>query len=318
MSTSFAPGRVVNGYQVVYLVGKGGFGEVYKVKDCKTQQMFAMKTERLDTPEPMLQMEIDILKSVSSDCFPKLRTSGEDKKVRYYVMNILGLSIGAIRKKQGDALPPTITLPVVKVMLSIVREFHKAGWIHRDIKPSNFLVQNNRAAPLVLIDFGLSIKYDPRGSGNKRHSAAAGTRKYLSCRANDQQEIGQFDDLISWFYSFVELWQGGLPWGDLKDQDDIFRSKSGTSVQELCTGMPEQCLQIYEHLMALKDGEMPGYDFISQKLDEMMAAADVNEQNFDWSAFYAANSNLGNLALTLSKEELGDGEAGEGGCCNVA
>ena len=39
---------------------------------------------------------------------------------------------------------------------------HIAGICHRDLKPENFLLLNNQDdSPIKIIDFGLSITFDP-------------------------------------------------------------------------------------------------------------------------------------------------------------
>lgn len=43
MKTSLIEKKTRNHYEYIHVIGKGGFGKVYKVKDKKTGQLYAMK-----------------------------------------------------------------------------------------------------------------------------------------------------------------------------------------------------------------------------------------------------------------------------------
>jgi serine/threonine protein kinase len=320
-------GKVVGAYEVIFLVGIGSFGCVSKVKDKRTQQMFAMKTESHDAPTKSLPTEIECIETLEGDCFPHLRCHGSDKKFCYLVMNLLGASVTAIRRQQGDRLQPAVCLPIARQTLTIIQTFHSAGWVHRDIKPSNFLLQQNPSAPLVLIYFGLSKKYlhpithtvleSPSATG------IAGTRKYVSLKMEQHSAFGRRDDLESWFYSVVELWSGSLPW--VQDGIDIAQVKQNTTAEQLCRGMPGAFREIHTAITNLEAPDEPPYDQMRGKLEEAMAQLGIDWQRFDWGKLYAAHSNIGDLAKILREDGLGLssslpeglGENGEGGCCSV-
>jgi serine/threonine protein kinase len=325
---TFPPGKVVGGYEVVFLIGVGGFGSVYKVRDKRTQQMFAMKTEFLSAPRPGLPTEIECLETIDGDCFPRLRAHGTEKRFAYLVMNILGGSIGAIRRQHGDRLEPGVCLPVARQMLAVIEALHKFGWVHRDIKPSNFLTQNNPAAPLVLIDFGLCKRHIDPATGAPyaapESAAFAGTKKYSSVRADSNLELGRGDDLASWLYSVVELWSGELPWA--KDGADVNAVKRDTPVAELCTGMPAAFVEIAGIVLNLGYADAPDYAGIREKLAVATAQAGVNADAFDWGRLYAEHSSLSDLGKAMHQgtplpvplsEEGPEPMDGARGCCNV-
>jgi serine/threonine protein kinase len=43
LKTTLVERRCRNNYEYIHVIGKGGFGKVYKVKEKKTNQLFAMK-----------------------------------------------------------------------------------------------------------------------------------------------------------------------------------------------------------------------------------------------------------------------------------
>lgn len=315
---TFETGKVINGYEVQYLIGIGGFGDVYKVTDKKTHQMFAMKTESFSAPKKALQLEIECLQHIKGDGFPKMRAHGTDKKneVDWLVMNMYAASIGTIRRQKGK-LQPHIALSVSKEMLKIIKSFHEQGWIHRDIKPSNFLLQQNSSSPLVLIDFGLSKRHIDPETGNPFPAAEktkfTGTKKYSSVNAQRGIDLGRCDDLISWYYSMIEIAKGKLPWGDIQDAKEMCHMKESMDIAELCAGIPSRFIDMWTYISQLKYDDTPDYDRLVVLLDEMLNSVSAK---MDWNGFYAVNSNLGDLRKSISSADAAMGVE-EGGCCSV-
>lgn len=157
-------GEVIDGFEIIDLIGVGGFGGIYKVKYQQSDEIFAMKTEDINSNRHTIPTEISILKTLHDDYFPKYIHSGtnEENQINYFVMNYLGVSIGVIQTYYNYNLDIKIAYHVCLIMLGVIKAFHSYGYVHRDIKPNNFLIQKNPNFPLVLIDFGLSkIHIDP-------------------------------------------------------------------------------------------------------------------------------------------------------------
>lgn len=320
-------GKVIDGFEVVSLVGIGGFGEVYKVRDKKTNQMFAMKTEDASASVAGLDNEVACIQQLHDACFPRVRSSGASHGAKYVVMNIYGASLSAVRLKSAEKrLPLSVVLPVGYEMVNVIEKFHAYGYVHRDIKPSNFLVQQNSDAPLVLIDFGLArLTYSAEGhlidaEGDRQF---VGTKKYSSVYAHCGSVLGKRDDMISWFYSLVELAQGALPWGELATNAEALACKEQTAARELCRGMPDGFVQLHETLHHLELEATPDYNGIRRTLADMMGDAGTPLGTFDWLGFYTRNSALADIRHTLqgtgddadeSENALGEGEAN---CCVV-
>ncbi|OHT08835.1 Casein kinase I isoform alpha [Tritrichomonas foetus] len=338
-------GKVIGNYEIIFLVGRGGFGDVYKVKDKKTSQMFALKTEEQKAKVKSLNIEIECLQNLEGACFPKLRAHGTDKKfkVEYLVMNIMGASVGLIRRQHDNILPIQSAFPIAIEMLRIIEKFHSFGYVHRDIKPSNFLTQQNPNDHLVLIDFGLCKKHiDPDTNEPypyKEDVKFTGTKKYSSPNAHRRVELGRVDDLFSWFYSFLEIANGNLPWNEVQDSDEMLKMKTETiPIKDLVKELPNEIIQIHDYISSLQYADKPDYKHINDLMNAAMAASNVDPDEFNWSAFYSAHANLGDLSKSLplsrttsrksfnlsekkQKKEESSGsyysESHEGGCCNI-
>lgn len=298
-------GKSIDGYQIVYIIGVGGFGGIYKVKEKKTNQMFAMKTESLNSNRGTLPNEIEYIKQLKGDLFPKFRSSGTSKKynVNYLVMNLLGPSIGGIQAYHQRKLEKELVYNICYKMLGIIKSFHSYGYVHCDIKPSNFLIQQSRDSPLVLIDFGLCKKHiDPSTNEPfpfQKNQVFCGTKKFASINVHEGCLYGRRDDIISWFYSFIDLACGSLPWEKLQDNDEIVNSKKNLNLSELGE-FPDQIELIYYYIKKLKYADEPDYIKIAHLFKQAMEDDGIHPGEIDWFSFYAAHSNLANLQKAMS------------------
>ena len=307
-------GAKIGDYKVVFMIGVGGFGHVYRVKNTKTHQMFAMKTESV-REDSTLENEIQCLEDLDLECFPKVREHGVKGNVQYLVMNEYGQSVGAVFRARKDKVPRKAVIVVAAKMLDVIEKLHNLGFIHRDIKPTNFLVQNNPEEPLVLIDFGVAQMHIDPMSGvpiePKKSESFIGTKKFASVFAHDQLPLGRRDDLISWVYSVVELMCGELKWANARTCEELVEMKQRMSPEEVCDGVGPELGEIYTYLMGLKWQEAPDYSLIRGKVEAMVKNERARVKGFPWDRLYAAQTEM-------SGKSPKKGEAQKGGGCNVA
>lgn len=296
--TKIRPGKVIDGYEIISLIGAGGFGGVYKVKDRKTNQLFAMKTEDMNSKRKSLPDEIEIMRNIEGDYFPKLRASGTDVKLKinYFVMNIYGPSLTNINQYHDKRLELNAAYSICYELIDIIQKFHSYGYVHCDIKPSNFLLQENQHYHMVLIDFGLSEKHiDPVTNQPfpfKDHLNFSGTRKYASIGAHKGFEQGRRDDLMSWFYSFLELAYGPLPWHLLKENSKVLRMKENLNLFEI-SNIPRQINEIYNYISGLRYEDAPDYDRIKSLFKDAMSK--IGADSFHWDSFVAENYGISSI-----------------------
>lgn len=68
---------------------------------------------------------------------------------------------------------------------------------------------------LFLIDYGLARRFrNERGEIRppRRNIGFRGTLRYASLRVHRREEPGPADDLMSLYYTFIELIRGSVPW----------------------------------------------------------------------------------------------------------
>lgn len=285
----FKPGTYIGKYKIIKLIGRGGYGDVYKVK-ADSHQILALKTEYISSSKKALEKEIEILKLLDDPSFPQLLDHGTTDNVMYIVMPVYGISISEYRKGiYSKIIPPKNLLMMAYDMLTCIEKLHKKGMIHRDIKPSNFLMQFDENHPLCLIDYGLTRKFiDSEANDHIPPNPLphfGGTKRYSSLRIHDKKDAAPIDDIYSWFYSIVECWRGNLPWTNAPAKVDIGNLKRDISINELCDTMPVQFRQIYSYILTVGFYDTIDYLKIKNLIVEAQESMDLGSP-LNWTRFF--------------------------------
>ena len=176
-------GSIIRGrYQVEKLLGKGGFGAVYLVKDQRVRQnLFALK-EVIDPnrrERERFTFEADLLKRVDHPSLPRVyRVFEDDANDRAYMLMdyIEGSNLEVLRQRQPNKrFNVQQVLSIMKPIMDAVTYLHnqRPPIIHRDIKPSNIIVPSS-GDDAVLVDFGIAKEYDPESTTTAVRHASPG------------------------------------------------------------------------------------------------------------------------------------------------
>nr|CAG4714098.1 unnamed protein product [Naegleria fowleri] len=169
-SVSVAQQQEKIGYEVIKLVGRGTFGEVYHVKQTNTGKDLALKI--LIKPEKLrdlekIQNEIEIMKSLVHPNVLHLLDTFEmkdEKNTDCIVIVSEYCELGSIADYLETVVNnEKINFPVWTItgwfvdMIESIKFCSARGVIHRDIKPSNMLIEAVDGRMVIrLADFGLS------------------------------------------------------------------------------------------------------------------------------------------------------------------
>ena len=159
-------------YVVEGLLGKGGFGAVYLVKDVRVQgNLYALKEainpQRRDRERFIFEGEL--LKHLDHRSLPRVYRVFEDEinHRAYMLMDFIeGPNLEVLRKIQlGRHFSLPQVLKILAPIVDAVNYLHKQNppILHRDIKPSNIIVPVS-GDDAVLVDFGIAKEFNPEAT----------------------------------------------------------------------------------------------------------------------------------------------------------
>ncbi|CAL1296541.1 unnamed protein product [Larinioides sclopetarius] len=276
---------VCDRWQIEEKIGKGGFGEVYRCKDCHTNKSVALKLVSKITANPgihHLNNEAKALRAVQGKkFFTRYYSYRRVLLFDFLVMELLGLNLRELKKTYPNKkFSVDATLSMGRMMLKSVEWLHDAGYLHRDIKPSNFAIGvEERARRVYLIDFGLAKRY-VYDSGElcslRNKTSFKGTSRYASANVLHGKDPGRRDDLISLFYTLVELSSPKLPWKKISGHKELAIMKESYDHSTLIAGFPSTFLQFFEHLNLLDTLEKPDYGLLLSTLETCLRERALN------------------------------------------
>lgn len=154
-------------YQIVQLLGQGGFGRTYLAEDqgrfnerCAVKEFLPPQGEDHFSSKAteLFQREAAILYQIQHPQIPQFRATFEVDRRLFLVQDYVeGPSYRDLlnqRRSQNATFSEAEVRQFLQQMLPVLAHIHAKGIIHRDISPDNILLRNRDRLP-VLIDFGV-------------------------------------------------------------------------------------------------------------------------------------------------------------------
>lgn len=169
-------------YIVEDLLGKGGFGAVYLVRDQRVHHnLFALKevADPNKRERARFVFEADVLRRLDHPALPRVYYVFEDPKNdrAYMLMDYIeGPNLEKLRQLQPNKrFSVQHVLTIMGPIMNAVGYLHKQHppIIHRDIKPANIIVPTSGIGS-VLVDFGIAKEYDPDSTTTAVRHASPG------------------------------------------------------------------------------------------------------------------------------------------------
>ena len=171
-------GQTIGRYEILSILGQGGFGITYRARDTQLGREVALK-EYLPSALAVRQDGVTVLprstKMAEDFTWGRERFVSEGQTLAslhgapaivhvfdfleangtaYIVMELLSGETLEERLKREGKLDAEAVDKILWPLLDGLEQVHKAGFLHRDIKPANILL--NREGKPTLIDFGAS------------------------------------------------------------------------------------------------------------------------------------------------------------------
>lgn len=169
-------GELIDGrFKVVDIIGKGGMGAIFKVKDMELSRNIALKMlthKRADFEE--LKVELLIARDLTHPYIIKVFDVGSWNGMGYFTMEAVeGPPLKTyIHNSESDSLEDKLRL-LVKICEGL-KHAHDQNVVHRDIKPQNIMIGSD-GNPKIL-DFGIARKTNHDTQGK----AISGSPKYMA------------------------------------------------------------------------------------------------------------------------------------------
>ncbi len=211
---AFNVGERVGDYEVLGLVGTGGMGCVYRVRNVISERTEAMKVLLADLQaEPDLATrflrEIRTLATLDHANIAQLHTALQIGNQLLMVMEFVeGMTLAQLR--QQSPLSPEQVIGYVHQLLAALGFAHARGVIHRDLKPANIMITPQGTVKLT--DFGIAKSKAIKEL--TQPGTTMGSLNYMSPEQASGKGVDGRSDLYSVGITMYEVLAGNLPFSD--------------------------------------------------------------------------------------------------------
>src|SRR6266852_2367850 len=243
-------------YEILGVLGAGGMGKVYKVRNVFSDRIEAMKVllpnlaDQKELADRFLR-EIKVLASLNHPNIAALRTALMIDNQLVMIMEYVEGTTLAARLAQA-AIPWRDAANYIDQVLAALSYAHKQNVIPRDIKPANMMLMPSGA--IKLMDFGIAR------SGNDVGLTVIGTTvgslAYMSPEQVKCEPIDARSDLYSLGVSLYEMVTGQIPF-KVDSNFSIMQAQLQQSPRppiEVKPDLPEPLNQIILMAMAKEPG----------------------------------------------------------------
>lgn len=167
-----------NQFEFCYVIGKGGFGKVWKVAYKKTKEIFALKEmsklKVIDkNSEKSINSERSFLSKLYHPFMVNMHYAFQDNNNLYLVMDMLSGGDLRYHISRHRKFSEEQTRFFIACIIYGLEYIHSNNVIHRDIKPENLVLDGNGYAHIT--DFGIAKK-----NLSDNSSETSGTPGYMS------------------------------------------------------------------------------------------------------------------------------------------
>ena len=161
-------GIVINGrYEIIKEICRGGFSQIFKARDLRSQKLVAAKVVGLDSQRHIssdimagLMNEANIMQELDHPQIPKIHEviRQSDQSLIIIMDLVEGTPLDQILDERKKLDEETV-LSIARKMGEVLHYLHSrpAPIIYRDVKPANIILTEEEE--VVLLDFGIARRY---------------------------------------------------------------------------------------------------------------------------------------------------------------
>ena len=216
------PGDTVGNYRIIDMLGKGGFGAVYRAQNLTLGREEALKLilpsakTECDDIDKRFEREVDIVSRLEHPNIVRLYCSGR------LPHNLIWMTMELIRGTRLDkriekgALSFARAKSIMHQVLSGLMEAHRRQIVHRDLKPANIMLANKEGYDdqVSILDFGLSKAIGSAEDVAVQELTLAdsrrvyGTPQYMAPEQLNHGHLGPWTDVYAAGLIFCEMLTG--------------------------------------------------------------------------------------------------------------
>ena len=256
-----------NDFEFLYVIGKGGFGKVWKVEHKQTKQPYALKEmsklKIIDKKSiKSIKSELELLSQMESPFIVNMHYAFQDKENLYLVMDYLSGGDLRFHLTRHNKFSEEQTRFFICGLILSLEYIHSNNIIHRDIKPENLVLEENGYVRVT--DFGIAKKNNPPYPS---HVETSGTPGYMSPEVMKSLKHSFCSDFFAVGVIGYEFMKGERPYNgknrkEIKDQ--IMKKQIEIKFEELNENWSRESADFINKLLIREPENRLGYKSINE------------------------------------------------------
>ncbi len=172
-------------YELGRLIGRGGYAEVFAVRDLRLKRELALKVLRpdlilTDTLVTRFRREAEAVGALQNTHIVPIFDVGESDGICWLLMPLVqGETLKHLLAREQRIPVPEVTRILLEAAEALSTA-HEAGVVHRDIKPENLML-DGKTGRVLLMDFGIAKAMDSSSENSLTGTGVViGTPQYMS------------------------------------------------------------------------------------------------------------------------------------------
>lgn len=260
-------------YELICVIGHGSNSTVYKSYSKHINDYVAIKEITFKSKNPLLEMEINIIKKLECDNILKFIDVIYEKKKLYIVTDLCEYSLTAVI---SNIHSEDMILYIFKQLANGFNYLYGNKIIHRDIKPDNILICKYK---IKIADFGFAREFI---NENALLNTICGTPLYMAPEIIVHNEYGIKSDIWSLGVILYQIIYKKFPYEKIKNMNELINVfKNEKPIIYFKTNYSDDLIDLLKSMLEINpDNRISWIDFFKNKwINREIKISDFTEIN---------------------------------------